>query len=222
MYKIWIASVAASIGLAGWTNLADADLFSAKGPVIAILADDLFLGEAEGHLSGAGTLAMQSQKSSAVSCLGQFTSSAALGGSGQMRCSDGATGTFHFQRLSMVRGYGAGSSTRGSMSFTYGLTAVESESYLKLPPGKKLAHSGNKLELVDISPPQAVAPAKSAVAVAGHEPRGRIENVKSTKSYEIIIRMADGSSRVIDDAGAASWRIRERLIVIGGVRPSNR
>ena len=166
MYKIGVASVAASIALAGWTNAAEADLFSAKGPVIAIVADDLFLGEAEGYLSGAGTLAVQSQKNSAVSCLGQFTSSAALGGTGQMRCSDGATATFHFQRLSAVRGHGAGSSTRGSMSFTYGLTALESESYLKLPAGKKLAYGGNKLELVDISPPQAVAPANSAVAVA--------------------------------------------------------
>src|SRR6185436_6033939 len=132
MYKLRVASVAAFVGLAGWTNLADADLFSAKGPVIAILADDLFLGEAEGYLSGAGTLAIKSQKNSAVSCVGQFTYSAVLGGSGQMRCSDGVTATFHFQRLSFTRGHGAGSSSRGSMSFTYGLTVPESESYLKL------------------------------------------------------------------------------------------
>src|SRR6185503_7943426 len=88
-----LAVLAASLAIAGWTNPAGADLFSAKGPVIAILADDLFLGEAEGHLNGSGTLAMQSQKNAAVSCLGQFTSSAALGGSGQMQCTDGATGT---------------------------------------------------------------------------------------------------------------------------------
>lgn len=166
MHKMWVTGLAASIGLAGWTNLAVADPFSAKGPVIAILAGDLFLGEAEGHLSGAGTLAIQSQQNPAVSCLGQFTSSAEFGGSGQMQCSDGATATFHFQGLTMMRGFGAGSSSRGSMSFTYGLTAVESESYLKLPPGKQLAHSGKKLELVDILPPQPVAPAKSMVAPA--------------------------------------------------------
>ncbi len=46
--------------------------------------------------------------------------------------------------------------------------------------------------------------------------------VKSTKSYEIIVRMADGSSRVIDDANPARWRTGESLIVIGGVKPSNR
>ena len=160
MRKIWITALAASFGLAGWTHLASADLFSAKGPVIAILADELFLGEAEGHLNGAGTLAIQSQKNPAVSCLGQFTSSAALGGSGQMQCTDGTTATFHFQRLSVLRGRGAGSSSRGLMSFTYGLTAAESATYLKLPAGKKLVLSGNKLALVDVSPLPAVALAK--------------------------------------------------------------
>jgi hypothetical protein len=46
--------------------------------------------------------------------------------------------------------------------------------------------------------------------------------VKSTKSYEIIVRMADGSSRVIDDANPARWRSGERVIVIDGADPSNR
>jgi hypothetical protein len=39
---------------------------------------------------------------------------------------------------------------------------------------------------------------------------------------QIIVRMADGSRRVIDDADPASWRPGERVIVIGGVQPSNR
>jgi len=34
--------------------------------------------------------------------------------------------------------------------------------------------------------------------------------------YEITVRLADGSSRVINDANPASWRPGERLIVIGG------
>jgi hypothetical protein len=82
MHKIWVTGLAASIGLAGWTNLVAADLSSAKRPVIAILVDELFLGEAEGNLSGAGTLVIQSQTNSAVSCMGQFTSSDTRGGSG--------------------------------------------------------------------------------------------------------------------------------------------
>lgn len=46
--------------------------------------------------------------------------------------------------------------------------------------------------------------------------------VKSAKSHEIVVRMADGSSRVIAEANPARWRRGERLIVIDGARPSNR
>ena len=150
MQKILITVLAACIGLAGPASLAHAGLFSATRTVIAILADDLYVGEAEGHLSGAGTLAIHSQKDPDLTCIGQFTSSAELGGSGQMQCSDGAIATFHFQRLTVFRGYGAGSFSRGSMSFAYGLTAEEAGPYLKLPEGKKLRRSGMELTLVDL------------------------------------------------------------------------
>src|SRR5258708_11707875 len=111
--KVLIAVPAACIGLAGSAPPAAAGLFSATGPVIAILAGELFVGEAEGHLSGAGTLAIHSQKNPALTCLGQFTSDAALGGSGQLQCSDGATAEFHFQRLTALRGYGGGAFSPG-------------------------------------------------------------------------------------------------------------
>jgi hypothetical protein len=154
MRKYLIAVLAACIGLAGSATAAAAGLLSATRTVIAILANDLFLGEAEGHLSGAGTLAIRSQRNPAVSCLGQFTSSAVLGGpgqgSGQMRCTDGTSATFHFQRLSVFRGHGGGSFSRGPMSFAYGLTAEEAGPYLTLPGGKKLTHNGTELELVDL------------------------------------------------------------------------
>jgi hypothetical protein len=150
MRNPWITAITACIGLAGSTTLAGAGLFSATGEVIAILAGELFVGEAEGHLSGAGTLAIKSQSNPAVSCLGQFTSSAELGGSGQMQCSDGATATFHFQRLGVFRGHGSGSYSRGAMSFAYGFSAAEAGPYLRLPVGKKLAHNGTGLELVDL------------------------------------------------------------------------
>jgi len=150
MRKILITVLAACIGLAGPASLAGAGPFSATRTVIAILADNLYVGEAEGHLSGAGTLAIHSQKDPDLTCIGQFTSSAELGGSGQMHCSDGATATFHFKRLNVFRGHGVGKFTRGSMSFSYGLTAEEAAPYLKLPRGKKLTHNGTELELVDV------------------------------------------------------------------------
>ena len=45
--------------------------------------------------------------------------------------------------------------------------------------------------------------------------------VKSTGGYEIMVHMADGSSRVIDDANPARWRTGERVIVIDGTNPSH-
>lgn len=152
MYKMLFAVFATSLGLAECASVAAADLFSKTGPVIAIMANDLFLGEAEGHLSGAGTIAIHAQRNPDVTCTGQFTSSAELGGQGQMRCSNGGLGTYRFKRLSLEKGYGVGSYRGRSMSFTYGLTLDESEPYLRLPPGQKLERNGNTLALVDSSP----------------------------------------------------------------------
>ena len=136
--------------LASLSTPAGAGPISATGEVIAILAGDLFVGTAEGRLNGAGTLSVRSKADPALTCLGQFTSSALLGGSGRLQCSDGATATFHFQRLSIFRGHGAGDTSRGSMSFAYGMSAEEAGRYLKLPIGKKLTGSGTALALIDL------------------------------------------------------------------------
>jgi hypothetical protein len=149
MKEISIGILAACIGLAGFATPVNAGLFSATGAVIAILAGELFVGEAEGHLSGAGTLSIHSQRDPALTCFGEFTSSAALGGSGQMTCSDGTTATFQFQRMTVFRGHGVGSSSRGSMSFAYGLSHDEAGPYLKLPAGKRLFYNGIELAMVD-------------------------------------------------------------------------
>lgn len=149
MPRILLTTLVASLALAGPPTLAGAGLFSSTGPVIAILAEDLFVGEAKADLSGAGTLAIRSQKNPRLTCTGEFTSSAELGGLGQMRCSDGATATFRFQRLGIYRGYGTGDFSRGSMSFAYGFGAEKAATYLKLPEGKKLSHNGMELALVD-------------------------------------------------------------------------
>ena len=138
----------ACIALASLAAPASAGMLSATGEVIAIMGGNLFIGEAEGHLNGAGTLAISSQKNPALTCKGEFTSSAESGGKGQLRCSDGTTSTFKFERLTLRKGHGTGNFGRGSMSFTYGLTADEARPYLKLPKGKKLRQNGKKLELV--------------------------------------------------------------------------
>ena len=149
MRKLLVSGLAAGLGLAGWINVADAELFSATRPVIAIFGADLYVGAAVGRLSGAGTLAVHSQAEPSITCSGDFTSSAELGGNGHLNCSDGASATFQFKRLDVFRGHGAGTHSRGAMSFTYGLSANESGPYLVLPPGKKLSNRGELLALVD-------------------------------------------------------------------------
>lgn len=63
-----------------------------------------------------------------------------------------ASAAFCFQRLTLMRGYGAGSSSGSTLSFTYGLSAEESEPYLKLPAGKELRGEGKDVELVAAVP----------------------------------------------------------------------
>ena len=147
--RLFIA-VTALTGLFAWCAPASAGWLSSTGPVIAIFGGELFLGEAEGHLDGAGTIQIHSRTNPELGCRGEFTSSAELGGVGSMRCSDGITASFQFQRLSITRGYGTGSSSRGALSFTYGLSSSESGRYLRLPPGKMLSLGDMALELVDL------------------------------------------------------------------------
>lgn len=148
-------------GFAGWANTAGAGFFSSTGPVIAIFAGELFQGEAEGNLDGSGTINIRSSTKPDVTCVGQFTSSAELGGVGSLQCSDSATATIKFKRLSIFRGYGTGISSRGAMSFTYGINANDSKPYLKLPSGTALRLDGKDLMLVDIKQlVPAVIPAK--------------------------------------------------------------
>jgi hypothetical protein len=155
MKKILLTGLAASIGFAAWTGVAGAQLLSSTGPVIAILDGELLVGEATGHLGGWGTIALRSRAKDGRTCVGEFSySGEALGDAGQLRCSDGTSAAFRFQRLSLglMRGYGAGSSSASALSFTYGLSAEDSAPYLKLPAGKELSGDGNDLELVAAVP----------------------------------------------------------------------
>ena len=149
MRRILATGVAVFLGLVGWAGTAGAELLSGTGPVIAILAGDLFHGEATGRLDGSGTVWIQSRAKPDMSCRGQFTSSAKYGGVGSLKCSDGAAVDFQFKRLTLRKGHGFGGSSAGPLTFTYGLSAAESAPYLKAPPGKAIKLAGTELALVD-------------------------------------------------------------------------
>jgi hypothetical protein len=146
----FLKTLAAGLALAMAASTLHAGFLTRTGDVIAIMGGELYLGEAEGDYWGAGTLSIHAQQDPSIKCTGEFTSSKELGGKGQLRCTDGASATFRFDRLTILRGHGSGSFTRGPMSFAYGMTAEESKPYLQLPAGKRLAHNGTTLELVSV------------------------------------------------------------------------
>ena len=143
--------LALCIALGAGAGVSDAGPFSSSGPVIALLDGELLVGEVTAHLAGWGTIAVRSPSNPGLTCAGEFSATEALGDAGQLRCSNGAAAAFQFQRLSLRRGYGAGTSG-SALSFTYGLTAEESAPYLKLPAGKELRGEGNDLALVAAFP----------------------------------------------------------------------
>lgn len=55
-------------------------------------------------------------------------------------------------------------------------------------------------------------------AMAGNEVEKR---VNSSKSFEITVRLNDGSSRVISEASAPSWRIGDKVKIVNGQIQSN-
>ena len=142
-------ALALCIVLGAWAGHARAQ-FSSTSPVIAILDGELLLGEATGHLGGWGTIALHAP-SNGRTCAGEFSYSDAAGDAGQLKCSDGARAAFWFQPLTLMRGYGAGSSGR-ALSFTYGLSAEDSAPYLQVPAGKELRRERGGLELVGAVP----------------------------------------------------------------------
>lgn len=129
-----------------------ASMLSATAPVIVILQDDLFTGTAVGYGDRTGTIDVVSAVNPNLRCVGNFAYIGSKTGRGDLRCNDGSTGVFQFNGLTMLSGYGFGATSRGGMSFTFGLTAEEAAPYLKLPEGKMLRTSpkDKKAALVDI------------------------------------------------------------------------
>ena len=55
-------------------------------------------------------------------------------------------------------------------------------------------------------------------AVAGNEVEKR---VKTTKSYDVTVRLHDGTSRVISEASLPTWRIGDKVKIVNGAIRSN-
>ena len=129
-----------------------ASLMVASTSVIAIVKDDLFTGNALGYANRTGTIKLASVLNPDIQCIGNFAYVDTKMGGGDLRCNDGSAGTFQFNGLTMFSGYGFGTMTLGSISFTFGLNTAEAGEYLRLPKGKVLKGEvkGNNASLVDI------------------------------------------------------------------------
>ena len=149
---LYSIALVTTIFMSGCANESGArmGLFSATGPVIAILADDLFLGEVTGYMDRTGTIEIKSAVNESVQCIGEFRYTGSKTGIARVRCNDGTEASIDFTSLTALSGYGFGKTSRGPASFTYGLTPEQSSRYLKLPEGKKLSPSGKGTILVDI------------------------------------------------------------------------
>ena len=124
-------------------------LTSATAPVLAILSDDLFTGEAVGYLDRTGTISLQSALDPALRCVGNFRYTGSKTGVAEVRCNDGAEAQLSFNALSTLSGYGYGRTSRGPASFTFGLTPEQATQYLTLPKGKKLIRKQEGPRLAD-------------------------------------------------------------------------
>ena len=127
-------------------------LFSVKLPVIAILHDELFAGEAVGQIDRTGTIGLRSVLDPNKQCVGSFRYTASKTGLADMRCDDGVEAKLSFSALSAFSGYGYGSTLRGPASFTFGLSPKEATSYLTVPQGKRLVETTEGLRLESIRP----------------------------------------------------------------------
>ena len=110
-------------------------LFTAKSPVAVTIKGDVFAGWAVGDISGRGTIDIQSHINPEIKCVGEFRyiSTWTLSGTGTMTCNDGGKAVFNFKGLTNLIGYGYGSSNKGPVTFTYGMTPKEASKYLMKP-----------------------------------------------------------------------------------------
>ena len=147
-----VVSALVALALTGCTTAGGGHmgLSTASVPVLAIMYDDLFIGEAIGHTDRTGTIDIHSTIDSGKRCVGEFRYTGSKTGVANLQCNDGADARVSFNALSLLSGYGYGRTSRGPVSFTYGLTPEEAGKYLTLPTGKRIVHQPSGPALVDM------------------------------------------------------------------------
>lgn len=140
----WLAVAAVGVSACTTDGGGKMRLFTAEAPVVVLMVDDIFIGNAIGYMDRTGTIEMASTSRADVRCAGQFAYTGARIGRATLSCSDGMLASVTFNALSNLSGYGYGAAAGGPVSFTYGLSSAEAVQYLRFPPGLAADLSGPK------------------------------------------------------------------------------
>src|SRR5450631_2505299 len=154
MLRIFVASIVFAVSVGREANAEEVrkGLFTVTLPVIAILNDNLYMGEAVAYIDRTGTIAVRSVVDPKNRCDGSVRFTSLKTGLADMRCDDGVEAQLSFNALSVFSGYGYGSTLRGPASFTFGLSPEEAAVHLKVPQGNKLVQRTEGLRLQSIRP----------------------------------------------------------------------
>jgi len=113
-------------------------LFTIREPVLAVVDGVLLAGEALGHWDRTGTMTVHSTLDDTLNCTGTFRFTGLKTGTAQIICSDGSEVELNFEALGALSGWGQGQTSRGLVSFTFGLSPGAATPYLNLPKGKRI------------------------------------------------------------------------------------
>ncbi len=126
------------------------NLFAIREPVYATVDGVLLAGEAVGHWDRTGTLTVHSTVDDTLHCDGTFHYTSLKAGVAQITCTDGSAADLAFDALGAVSGRGQGATSRGLVSFTFGLSLQDATPYLNLPKGKRIVVTAQGPQLQDI------------------------------------------------------------------------
>jgi hypothetical protein len=111
-------------------------LLATSSPAYAVLNGTAFEGSAQLYSDRSGKLDLQSEKEPLIQCMGDLRRTASRSGVISLHCNDGAEAYVNFKVLGEASGHGSGSTGRGMVSLTFGLSRSEAAAHLKLPASR--------------------------------------------------------------------------------------
>lgn len=133
-------------GLVGCAQINDAGLafVSSTLPAAAVVDDQLLQGEIRLFPDHSGTVTLRSSGESSLgtaaltSCMGRLRNTATTTGAIDLRCNGGVMANVSMTLLGDTRGYGYGTTTSGTASLVFGLSAADTRAYLRVPANRQL------------------------------------------------------------------------------------